>query len=216
MKNLEDMTDRELIEYRNELSEKVSVYTTRQISLKTALNSGYGAFGNKYFRFFDVRVAEAITLSGQLVSKWLFRDLNEYINRILGSDGVDYIAAGDTDSCVFDTDIMINGAKQKIGEFFESCEATELEYRGENNYIAHLPKNKYFTLTYDNQTKSVCERPVNYAMAHKVKKKMFRITLPSGKSVEITKDHSIMIERDGILQSCTVEQIKKSDTIISI
>ena len=83
---------------REQALKEAAIFGTRQLALKVVLNSGYGAFGNQYFRFFDVRVAEAITLSGQLVSKWVFRDLNNYINGILKTEGVDYVAAGDTDS----------------------------------------------------------------------------------------------------------------------
>ena len=37
-----------------------------QLARKIALNSAYGAIGNQYFRYFDVRHAEGITMAGQL------------------------------------------------------------------------------------------------------------------------------------------------------
>jgi len=35
------------------------------MAMKIALNSAYGAMGNQYFRYFDIRMAEGITTSGQ-------------------------------------------------------------------------------------------------------------------------------------------------------
>lgn len=98
MKNLEELSDDELITYYNKVEQERAVYFTRQLATKVFANSGYGAFGNEYFRAFDVRIAEAITLSGQLVSKWLFDDLNDYLNKICGGKPKDRIVAGDTDS----------------------------------------------------------------------------------------------------------------------
>lgn len=69
-----------------------------QMALKVTLNSCYGSLGSAYFRFFDVRIAEAITLTGQLSIRWIQKQVNEYMNRILKTQDVDYILASDTDS----------------------------------------------------------------------------------------------------------------------
>ena len=68
-----------------------------QHSKKISLNSAYGAIGNKYFRYYDHRQAEAITMSGQLNIKWIEKKLNEYFNKLYKTDD-DYIIASDTDS----------------------------------------------------------------------------------------------------------------------
>jgi DNA polymerase elongation subunit (family B) len=65
---------------------------------KIQLNSAYGAIGNEFFRFYDVRQAEAITLSGQLSIRCIGDRLNEYMNKILKTDNEDYVIASDTDS----------------------------------------------------------------------------------------------------------------------
>ena len=69
-----------------------------QNARKVQLNSLYGAMGNQYFRFYDVRMASAITLSGQMLIRWVARDVNNYVNRLSGTEGVDYIITIDTDS----------------------------------------------------------------------------------------------------------------------
>src|SRR5210317_2206398 len=70
-----------------------------QWAKKIALNSAYGAIGNQYFRYYDVRQAMAITLAGQFVIRFIEKNVNEYMNKILKThDKIDYIVASDTDS----------------------------------------------------------------------------------------------------------------------
>lgn len=56
------------------------------------------ALGNKHFRYFDMRMAEGITLSGQLSILWAEKAINQEMNKILKSDDKDYVIAIDTDS----------------------------------------------------------------------------------------------------------------------
>ena len=70
----------------------------KQMALKIALNSAYGAVGNQYFRFYDIRIAEAVTYGGQLSIRWIEQALNEYFNEILKTENEDYVLASDTDS----------------------------------------------------------------------------------------------------------------------
>ena len=69
-----------------------------QLARKIALNSAYGAIGNQYFRYFDVRHAEGITMAGQLTIRWIERDVNEFLNKLLKTKSVTYVVASDTDS----------------------------------------------------------------------------------------------------------------------
>ena len=65
---------------------------------KILLNSGYGAITNKYYRWFDLRLGEAITLSGQFVIQRAEKAINNYMNKVLKTDNKDYVIAIDTDS----------------------------------------------------------------------------------------------------------------------
>ena len=69
-----------------------------QMAKKISLNSAYGAVGNQYFRYYKLENAEAITLSGQVAIRWIENKMNQYLNKILKTDGVDYVIASDTDS----------------------------------------------------------------------------------------------------------------------
>ena len=81
-----------------------------QLSRKIALNSAYGAIGNQYFRYYDVRHAEGITMAGQLTIRWIERDVNEYLNKLLGTKSVTYVVASDTDSIY----VKLGGMVDKI------------------------------------------------------------------------------------------------------
>lgn len=75
----------------------IAIAENQQMSIKILLNSLYGALGNKYFRFFDQRIAEGITLTGQLTIRWAEKAINQYLNKVLKTSK-DYVLAIDTDS----------------------------------------------------------------------------------------------------------------------
>lgn len=81
------------------LQEEITMYKNYQQALKICLNSAFGSLGNEYFRFYDIRQAEAITYSGQVVIKWIEQKLNLYLNRVAQTKDKDMILAMDTDSC---------------------------------------------------------------------------------------------------------------------
>jgi len=79
-----------------------------QWARKIALNSAYGAVGNQYFRYYDVRQASAITTAGQFIIRFIEEKVNEYLNRILKThDKIDYIVASDTDSIYVTLDKLV-------------------------------------------------------------------------------------------------------------
>ena len=82
-----------------ELNKKIAALNNKQMSAKILLNSAYGALGNQYFRYYDIRQAESITLSGQLSIRWIEKKVNEYLNKILENENEkQYVIASDTDS----------------------------------------------------------------------------------------------------------------------
>jgi DNA polymerase elongation subunit (family B) len=81
-----------------ELEKEIARCNNIQMARKIQLNSAYGAIGNQYFRYYKLANAEAITLSGQVAIRWIENKMNAYLNKILKTDGVDYVIASDTDS----------------------------------------------------------------------------------------------------------------------
>ena len=74
-----------------ELEKEINRLNNRQMAIKILLNSLYGALGNKYFRYFDMRMAEGITLSGQLSVMWAEKAVNKEMNNVLKTEDVDYV-----------------------------------------------------------------------------------------------------------------------------
>jgi DNA polymerase elongation subunit (family B) len=120
----------------------ISSMNAKQNSLKVVLNAGYGALCNRWFtEFYDKRIAEGITLSGQLAITWVGRKLDEWMNSILGTGtvthrygigpdgkvdvmvtGTSYIVYSDTDSVY----IKVEGLVEKLfGKDPDIWEVTE-------------------------------------------------------------------------------------------
>lgn len=116
-----------------ELKKQASIYDTAQNAYKIQLNSAYGAVGNNYFRFYDIRQAEAVTVSGQLAIRWIHDKLNEYLNKILETNNKDYIIAVDTDSVYLNMSSLVDkifqdkSDKTKIVDFLDKVFKEKLQ-----------------------------------------------------------------------------------------
>ena len=86
----------------------MSRYHTKQLAQKISLNSAYGAIGNEWFRYYDIRNAEAITTSGQLAIRWIEKEVNNYLNKLFDTKEKDYIIASDTDSIYVTFDELVS------------------------------------------------------------------------------------------------------------
>jgi DNA polymerase elongation subunit (family B) len=95
-----------------DLDREINRLDNTQQAVKILLNSLYGALGNNYFRYFDLRIAEGITLSGQLSIKWAEKAMNEFLNKMLKTDD-DYVIAMDTDSLYVDMSPLVKAVNPK-------------------------------------------------------------------------------------------------------
>lgn len=112
-----------------------------QLAKKVTLNSAYGATSNQWFRYYDDRLAEAITLSGQVAIRWAATKLNAYLNKVLGNKNQkDYVLASDTDSVyiwmddlvtkVFGHEVDIHASEEeklKVVAFLDKVSQEKLE-----------------------------------------------------------------------------------------
>ena len=114
----------------------IAIAENRQMSIKILLNSLYGAMGNRYFRFFDQRIAEAITLTGQLTIRWAEYALNTYLNKALkNTTWKDYIVAIDTDSLYVSLDDVVTTLNPKSPiDFMDKLSQEALEPALESAY----------------------------------------------------------------------------------
>ena len=83
---------------KRQLENDISKFHNFQLCRKIQLNSAFGAIGNEYFRYYDLDLAEAITVSGQLSIRWIEEQLNGFLNASFKTGNYDYVVASDTDS----------------------------------------------------------------------------------------------------------------------
>ncbi len=90
-----------------ELEKEISRYNNLQLAFKIMLNSAYGALGNQHFRYYQLALAECITLSGQVTIRWIENKMNSYLNNLLKTNDHDYVLASDTDSIYLCLDKLV-------------------------------------------------------------------------------------------------------------
>ena len=99
-----DFQETGALHHKNEISK----YNNFQMARKIQLNSLYGAMANQYFRFYDDRIAEGITMSGQLIIRDTAKALDSYMNKVCGTENEMYSFYSDTDSCYVTCQTMVD------------------------------------------------------------------------------------------------------------
>jgi DNA polymerase elongation subunit (family B) len=124
-----------------ELEKEIARCNNIQMAKKISLNSAYGAIGNQYFRYYKLANAEAITLSGQVSIRWIESKMNQYLNKVLKSENVDYVIASDTDSIYLNMGPLVQSVYQgrektskKVVGFLDKICKMELEPYIESSY----------------------------------------------------------------------------------
>jgi len=96
--DLKKLTDEELLQkYKDTVGQKER-FDMMQKGVKVASNSAYGFLGNRYSRYYSLKMAEAITLFGQMVIKEVARDVDKRLNEFFKTTDVEYVFYIDTDS----------------------------------------------------------------------------------------------------------------------
>ncbi len=109
-KDYSKLSDEQLLALHRKTINSVTKFSNFQMVRKICLNSLYGAIGNQYFRHYKLDNAEAITLTGQVAIRWIERKLNEFVNKTLGTESVDYVIASDTDSIYLNLGDLVHRA----------------------------------------------------------------------------------------------------------
>lgn len=110
------------------LEMQIESLDTEQMGIKILMNSLYGALANQYFRYFDLRIAEGITMSGQRAIKVAESAVNDEMNEILG-DKDDHVIAIDTDSVYINMSplVALHQPKNPINFLDKVCEHFEVK-----------------------------------------------------------------------------------------
>jgi DNA polymerase elongation subunit (family B) len=129
-----ETVDRENKQEVYRIERDIAHFENEQMTLKLLLNSLYGAMGNRFFRFFDQRIATAITLTGQLTIRWAEVALNKALNKILKTEDKDYVIAMDTDSLYVNLGSLVERLQPENPIDFLDKACNELEKHLEESY----------------------------------------------------------------------------------
>ena len=207
--------------YKNEIARCHNI----QWAKKIALNSAYGAIGNQYFRYYDVRQATAITSSGQLVIRHIETEVNNYMNKILQTENEDYIVASDTDSIYLKLDSLVEKtckdktidqkvnfidkvAQQKIEPFIEKCFNDLSDYT--NAFEQRMVMKREVIAD-----KAIWTAKKRY-MLHVLDDEGIRLTKPKMKimGIEAVKSSTPEVCRGKIKEAIDMMMTKDNDTLI--
>jgi DNA polymerase elongation subunit (family B) len=124
-----------------ELKREINQLHNSQMAIKISMNSLYGATANIYFLYYINDMAEAITTSGQLSIRYAQKSVNDYLNKILKTDDIDYVVYIDTDSIYVNFGPLImevfgtTDISRKEGEeFLDKICSTKIEQVIESGY----------------------------------------------------------------------------------
>ena len=226
-KDINDLSNSEiklLIEYNKN---QADTYTAYEQGVKVMLNSIYGAFGNKYFQFFNIDIAESITMQGkdsilysEIILNKYFKEfwhkdikahefLNIKVRKPLIRESVVYI---DTDSVVGDTLIKLDdGREVKIEDLYNEG----LGSAG-NTLCGHESVSINNDILNWDETKGLYYAPVKRVIRHKVSKAKWKLKTKSGKEIIVTNDHSMIVFRDGKKLEVKPSEILKTDRILTV
>lgn len=222
-----DLTQEEikiLVEHYSTLSAKYGAY---EQAVKVMLNSIYGAFGNKWFHFFNIDIAESITLQGQSAILYSEKILNKYFQEFWPKDknvheffnisvknklvrpSVVYI---DTDSVVGDTLIKLDDGREiKIEDLYR--EGVSSAGNTINGHESVSISNQVLNWKQDI---GLYYTPVKRVIKHKVTKSKWKLKTKSGKEIIVTNDHSMIVFRNGKKMEVKPSEILKTDKILTI
>jgi len=142
--NERNVVKREMLEIEQQLEKAVNANDKRYFekesikrynqeqAIKILMNSLYGAMSNEFFRYYDMRIAESITVTGQLTIQWAERKINGYLNKLLKTDDKDYVIAIDTDSLYINFGPLVDNILgfdcdvQKAVEFLDKVCSTKI------------------------------------------------------------------------------------------
>jgi hypothetical protein len=180
----------------------------RQLVKKINLNSLYGAILNAGCRFADKRIGQSTTLTGRQIAKHMASKVNEVVTGDYNHVGKAIIYG---DSVTGDTSILTKDGDITIEELFKRC--VEHSIVGDKEYGVWSPDKVMGFNAFEDST---IMSTISYVMRHKTKKKIYKINLTNGKSVKVTQDHSVMVDRDGFLIEVKPTDILETDLLICL
>lgn len=237
-RDMYSMSLEELEVFKEEVIELRQQYSLLEAGAKLCGNAAYGASANKNFYFYNVNLAADITGECRILTKtmwnnlenffhntiWERKDLWEKFDFALDENKKEWFsnrtvsAYSDTDSCKCLSIIKLDKDNFKTERTIEQCwedcyKETGMFDRSEKGNEV-VTGNGRKVLNYVNgELKYV---PIKYVMRHKVSKSQYEVVSESGKSINVTGDHSCMVIRDNNLISVKALEILDSDKLVVV
>lgn len=204
--NLQDLSDKELGTLLKEKKRLANQLHNQQMAVKILLNSLYGACANKYFLYYINEMAEAITTSGQLSIRYAEKSVNEYMNRILKTDDVDYIVY-----CVDgSTTLLVNDKEETISDLYDRINVSHL------NGVKRIHDRNIFVMSYNTEKHIREYKRATAVIKRKATKKLYRVWVDENKSITVSEDHRFIVKRNEKIIETTVLGLLETDTFINI
>jgi len=207
------------------LDKEIAKYNNFQLVRKIQLNSAYGAIGNEWFRYYDVAMAEAITLSGQLSIRWIADKLNKFLNKTIGTEDYDYVVASDTDSVY----LRLGNLVDKVVPAKTEQEVVEFLNKSSEEIILPFIKEKYDELAelmnaYENKMVMDRECIADKGVWTAKKRYMMRVHDSEGvrydppkqkiMGIETTRSSTPQVVRDSLKEAIKLILTTDEDTVI--
>lgn len=208
---------------RKEKADKniISKYNGFQLAEKILINSAYGVFGSIYFRYYDKNIAEAITVTGQLLISLADKSINSFLNEYLNNEEFkDYVVLSDTDSCgiSFSDVIKKEGLEKNINnsKFLIDFVDNKISKRLDEDIKEFLTYLNFYKHSISFKREKICKKMLitgkkRYA-ATVLNDEGFMYDEPQIiiKGIEVVRSDSSDIVRDG-MEKCLEIILKKSE-----
>lgn len=216
-------------------AKKIRKLSLKQGAIKILINSIYGAFGNKWFYFYNPDIAQSITIQGQDMIKFANKAIDFYFKNRWHEDrelheklGIsnhkinkipdDEIIAvyTDTDSVAKDTIVY--------SKTYGSLTIEDLYNILESNGSAGITlcghesvKTSDDCILNWSKEKGIYYAPTKRVIRHKVSKERWKLVTESGKEVIVTGDHSLIVFRNGSQIEIKARDIDpKTDLVLTV
>lgn len=173
----------------NEVDAKIKYYDRLQNIKKLSLNSLYGACGNAYFKFYDVRIAESTTRSGEQILKHMLKT----VGKKLGAGYVypnPFVVAGDTDSTMFLTDTTNLEDALIVGRIVQKAINTTMPTFISDTFLTNESNSGYISVEFEN----IGKRAILVAM----KNYLINLAYKDGKIVDTFKIMGVQIKKTNL------------------
>lgn len=232
IKNSNDLKGLDLDKFLYDLDFEIDYLQSFEQACKLVMNSMYGGSSHVAFFWFNIDLAGDITGEGRnLIHKmeahiptWIdenwknLAEVHEQLGIKLKKDfpqeNLIQLVAGDTDSTLGSSIIQTDRGVMKIEDLYTSS-VQESGMFGKTKNGTLIANSTYKVLNWTEE-KKLHMTNVKYVSKHKVNKNIWKLKSKSGKYIEVTEDHSLIVFRDGQKLAVKPKEIQKTDKILTV